>query len=121
MFRIFILWWSSAWLRPAASFHCQSETGFGRCIHCPTKPLHTTPDGRRSPASRFTAFGPACVSSIVRRLGRLGGSHAIYSARGEDGSEAAKDRAFVASVALGDARCGDIRLGGLWLYHLFDM
>ena len=31
-----------------------------------TRSLHTTPDGRRSSASRSTASGPACVSSIVR-------------------------------------------------------
>jgi hypothetical protein len=31
-----------------------------------TKSLHTTPDGRRSSASRAASFGPACVSSIVR-------------------------------------------------------
>lgn len=33
-----------------------------------TRSLHTTPDGRRSSASRATVFGPACVSSIVRSL-----------------------------------------------------
>ena len=33
------------------------------------KPLHTTPDGANSSASRSTLSGPACVSSGVRPLG----------------------------------------------------
>ena len=32
-----------------------------------TSSLHTTPDGALSSASRSASFGPACVSSIVRR------------------------------------------------------
>src|ERR1035441_9194761 len=71
-------WIIAYWLHPRFSLflgiHGLRPQHLWRMIATPNKSLQATRDGGSSSASRFTSFGPACLSSD-RKSTRLNSSH----------------------------------------------